>query len=187
MLANRLHRVRMVEPMGRQDLDCAARVRAIEREACATDAAPDHRRAQRRRDHGRTLGTDDAPSRNTRRTAGDAARLRATDARGLPVHRRPVRRRLAAGAARPRCRSRASSRRAATTLSRNTAPWHRSPPRGAASSSISATSDISIRLPGSVCGRKPYRSSMHSSPAPRPFRYIRTHCREHDAASHTFP
>lgn len=36
-LARRLHRVRMVEPMGRQDMDCAARVSAIEREACVTD------------------------------------------------------------------------------------------------------------------------------------------------------
>jgi predicted alpha/beta hydrolase family esterase len=37
LLAARLQRVRTVAPMGRQDLDCAARVRAIEQEACAFD------------------------------------------------------------------------------------------------------------------------------------------------------
>jgi predicted alpha/beta hydrolase family esterase len=35
LLASRLPRVRMVEPMGREDLDCARRVAAIEREANA--------------------------------------------------------------------------------------------------------------------------------------------------------
>jgi uncharacterized protein len=37
LLASRLERVRTVAPMGRQDLDCAARVRAIEQAACAID------------------------------------------------------------------------------------------------------------------------------------------------------
>ena len=35
LLASRLPRVRMVEPMGRKDLDCARKVAAIEREANA--------------------------------------------------------------------------------------------------------------------------------------------------------
>jgi uncharacterized protein len=37
LLASRLQRVRTVAPIGRQDLDCAARVRAIEQEACAIE------------------------------------------------------------------------------------------------------------------------------------------------------
>ncbi len=37
LLGARLARVRGVPPMGREDLDCAARVRAIEREALAVD------------------------------------------------------------------------------------------------------------------------------------------------------
>jgi len=37
LLAARLPRVRMVEPMGREDLDCVRRVRAIEREANAIE------------------------------------------------------------------------------------------------------------------------------------------------------
>jgi uncharacterized protein len=37
LLADRLPRVRTVPPMGREDLDCAARVEAIEREAQAVD------------------------------------------------------------------------------------------------------------------------------------------------------
>ena len=37
LLASRLPRVRTVAPMGRKQLDCAARIRAIEQEACAIE------------------------------------------------------------------------------------------------------------------------------------------------------
>ena len=48
--------------------------------------AAGRRRAQRRRGHARALGAADPPP-GPRRAAGDAARLRAADARGLPDHR----------------------------------------------------------------------------------------------------
>ena len=42
--------------MGREDLDCAAKVAAIEREAQAIEGPDRHRRPQRRLHHGRALG-----------------------------------------------------------------------------------------------------------------------------------
>ena len=88
-----------VPPMGREDLDCAARVAAIEREAQAVEGPmvvvahsggcimlAHWARQTQRPVHGRA--------------AGDAARLRDADAGRLSDDRRLARRRLAAGAAR---------------------------------------------------------------------------------------
>ena len=54
---------RSVPPMGRDDLDCAARVAAIERDRAGHRRADRGRRAQRRLHHGGALGAADARAR----------------------------------------------------------------------------------------------------------------------------
>ena len=117
LLASRLPRVRCVAPMGRDNLDCAARVEAIERQAASIDGPIILVAHSRRRYSDRALGAADQAQRQGR-IAGDAAGLRAAVARmDIPRWKRCGR---AAGFSRRAGRShfQASSPRAATIRSR---------------------------------------------------------------------
>ena len=114
LLAAQLPRVRTVPPMGREDLDCAAKVAAIEREAQAVDGpliVVAHSGGVVMLAH----WARQTHAGRGRRAAGDAARFRAGRCR--PAIRHWTRCAPAAGCRcrASRCRSAASWRPAATT------------------------------------------------------------------------
>jgi uncharacterized protein len=101
LLARRLDRVRTMAPMGRENLDCAARVRAIEREAQAIDGpvilvahsggvvmVVHWARQTRRTIHGALLATP--PDFDRPMPAGYPAVQELRDGGWLPVPREPL-------------------------------------------------------------------------------------------------